>query len=59
MNLLALEDHETPALPDGISWYAISVMIDRQSDIRPVRTVLKRSRVHVGFAQLIIHGMPN
>ncbi len=38
-------NHEFPALPDGISWYIISAMIDRQTDIRLVRNALRRSRV--------------
>jgi uncharacterized protein len=38
-------NHEVPALPDGISWSIIRVMIDRQTDIRLVRTALRRSRV--------------
>jgi uncharacterized protein len=37
--------HEIPPLPGGISWYTIQVMIDRETDIRLVRTALKRSRV--------------
>ena len=38
-------NHEIPPLPDGISWYIISAMIDRQTDIRLVRNALRRSRV--------------
>jgi uncharacterized protein len=38
-------DHEIPPLCDGISWCTITAMIDRQSDLRLMRTVLVRSRV--------------
>ena len=37
--------HEIHPLRGGISWYTITAMIDRQSDLRVTRTALRRSRV--------------